>query len=105
MENLHAVSQLKHETFTVLEYSQDFGIYVITRESLKTVKKCAAKYFTHEESYYPVPQTCTEFADVNFMLPLPSEEIKSETESAMKKILGEVSSVEAKDSLGGNHQK
>ncbi|PFX32568.1 hypothetical protein AWC38_SpisGene2607 [Stylophora pistillata] len=58
------------------------------RESLKTVKKCAATYFTHEESYYPVPQTCTEFADVNFMLPLPSEELNSETESVMKEFLG-----------------
>ena len=31
VENLHAVSHFKHETFTVLQYSQDFG--TITKES------------------------------------------------------------------------
>ena len=64
VENLHAVSHFKHETFTALQYSQDFGI--ITKESLKRVTKWAAKYFTHEKSNYPFPQTGTEFANVNF---------------------------------------
>ena len=33
VENLHAVSHFKHETFTVLTYAQDFG--TICKESLK----------------------------------------------------------------------
>ena len=57
MENLHAVSHIKQETFTALRYSQDFGI--ITKDSLKRETKWAAKYFTHEKSYYPVPYTST----------------------------------------------
>ena len=37
VENLHAVSHFKHETFTVWQYSQDFG--TITKESLKRITK------------------------------------------------------------------
>ncbi|PFX29380.1 hypothetical protein AWC38_SpisGene5870 [Stylophora pistillata] len=85
VENLHAVSHFKHATFTALQYSQDFGL--ITRESLKRVTKWAAKYFTHEKSCYPVSQTSTEFANVNFMRPLPSVEIDPEIESAMKEFV------------------
>ena len=64
VEDLHVVSHFKYETFTALQYSQDFEI--ITKESLKRVTKWAAKYFTHEKSNYPFPQTGTEFANVNF---------------------------------------
>ena len=49
VENLHAVSHFKHETFTVLQYSQDFG--TITKESLNRITKWGAKYFTHDKSY------------------------------------------------------
>ena len=41
VENLHAVSHFKHETFTVPTCAQDFGS--ICKESLKQ----AAKYYTH----------------------------------------------------------
>lgn len=84
VENLHAVSHFKHGTFTALPYSVS-GI--ITKKSLKRVKQWATKCFTHEKSYYPVPHTGTEFANVNFMRPLPSEEISPETESAMREFL------------------
>ena len=85
VENLHAVSHFKHETFTVLQYSQDFG--TITKESLKRITKWGAKYFTHDKSYYPVPQTSMEFANINFMQQLLSEEISPETETAMKELV------------------
>lgn len=49
--------------------------------------KWAAKYFTHENSYSPVLQPSTEFANVNVMRPLPSEEINRKTESAMKEFV------------------
>ena len=71
VENLHAVSHFKHEKFTALQYSQDFG--TITKESLKRITKWGAEYFTHDKSYYPVPQTSMEFANINFMQPLLSE--------------------------------
>ena len=64
VENLHAVSHFMDETFTVMQYSQGFGI--ITNESLKKVAKWAAEYFTHEKSFYPVPQTSMKVANVNF---------------------------------------
>ena len=41
VENLHAVSHFKHETFSALNYSQDFG--TIVKESLKRITKWAAK--------------------------------------------------------------
>ena len=45
------------------------------------------KYFTHDKSYYPVPQTSMKFANINFMQPLLSEEISPETETAMKELV------------------
>ena len=52
VENLHAVSHFKNETFTALRYARDFG--TITKESLKRTTKWSAKYFTHNKSFYPV---------------------------------------------------
>ena len=54
---------------------------------MKRVTKWAAKYFTHEKSFYPVPQTSTEFVNLNFVRPLPSVEIDPEIESAMKEFV------------------
>ena len=69
----------------VLQYSQDFG--TIKKESLKRKTKWGAKYFTHDKSYYPVPRTSMEFANINFMQPLLSEEISPDTETAMKELV------------------
>lgn len=55
VKNLYAVSHFKHETFTVLQYSQDFG--TIVKESIKRTSRWAAKYYTHDRSYYPAPQS------------------------------------------------
>ena len=52
VENLHAVSHLKNETFNALQYAQDF--VTISKESLKRTTKWDAKYFTLEKSYYPL---------------------------------------------------
>ena len=73
MENLHAVSHFKHETFTVLQYAQDFGTFV--KESVKRTSRWAAKYYTHDRSYYPVPQSATPLSAIAMMAPLPSEDI------------------------------
>ena len=62
VENIHAVSHFKHETFTALQYSQDFG--AITKETLK--------------------KTTMAFESIKVTQPLPSAEISAETETAMK---------------------
>ena len=51
---------------------------------MKGVTKWEAKYFTHEKSFYPVPHTGTEFANVNLIRPLPSKGINPEFETTMK---------------------
>ena len=48
VENLYVVSHFKHETFTVLQYAQDFG--TIVKESIKRTSRWAAKYYTHDRS-------------------------------------------------------
>ena len=62
VENIHAVSHFKHETFTALQFSQDFG--TITKETLQ--------------------KTTMAFESIKLMQPLPSAEISAETETAMK---------------------
>ena len=62
VENLHAVSHFKNETFTALQYGRDFG--TIAKESLKRTTKWSAKYFAHGKSFYPVPTSSMELADV-----------------------------------------
>lgn len=85
VENLHAVSHFKHETFTQLQYAQDFG--TITKESLKRTTKWGAKYFTHEKSYYPVPNTSMKFENVKVMDLPPSHTVKKDTISEMKEVV------------------
>ena len=60
--NIHAVSHFKHETFTALQYSQNFG--TITKETLQ--------------------KTTMAFESIKLMQPLPSAEISAETGTAMK---------------------
>ena len=62
VENLHAVSHLKHPTCTVLEYARDFGNAM--HESLKRTSNWAAFYFTHSELYYPVPENKIALKDI-----------------------------------------
>ena len=82
VENLHAVSHFKNETFSTLQYAMDFG--TIAKESLKQVSKWAAKYFTHPASYYPVPQTGMLVGDIKFTSLLPSKMLPNREEDAMQ---------------------
>ena len=82
VENLHAVSHFRDETFDTLQYATDFG--TILKKSLKRITKWGAKYFTHPSSYYPVPQTGMAFKDVRFMTPLPPDELSKGEEQTMK---------------------
>lgn len=82
VENLHAVSHFKHDTFSALQYAQDFG--TIVKESLKRTMTWTAKYFTHDKSYYPIPQTAMPFSAATFMKPAASVQIPKDVEVAMK---------------------
>ena len=62
MENLQAIS---HETFSTLNYAQNFG--TIVKESLKRITTWAKNYFTHDKSYYPVPDTSMVFSALSTM--------------------------------------
>ena len=85
VENLHAVSHFKHETFTVLQYAQDFG--TIVKESIKRTSRWAAKYYTHDRSYYPVPQSAVPLSSVATMTLLPSEGITPGMEEQIREWL------------------
>ena len=85
VENLHAVSHFKNETFTALQHAQDFG--TISKESLKRTTKWGAKYFTLEKSYYPVPKSSVELRDVDLMKPPPADNVDPNIEAAMKELV------------------
>ena len=82
VENLHAVSHFKHETFSALNYSQDFG--TIVKESLKRITKWAAKYFTHDRSYYPLPDTSMPLSALSTMALPAVQRVTKEDEAVMK---------------------
>jgi hypothetical protein len=50
VENLHALSHLKHALPTKLQYCRDFG--TIFWESVKRIAHWSAYYFTSDSSYY-----------------------------------------------------
>ena len=56
----------------------------IVKESLKRTTKWSAKYFTHDKSFYPVPTSSMEFADVEVMKPPTAARINPAIEVAMK---------------------
>ena len=53
VENQHAVTRFKGDTFTWYEYALMFGTSV--EEAVKRVSKWAAAYYTHPNSYYKLP--------------------------------------------------
>ena len=53
VENQHAVTHFKRDTFTLYEYAVMFGTSV--EEAVKRVSKWAAAYYTHPNSYYKLP--------------------------------------------------
>ena len=71
VENLHAVSHMKHKTFSTYEYAQDLG--KIFKEAIKRSTACGHHYFTKPESYYPIPEHPLSLKDVPQMSQLPSK--------------------------------
>ena len=82
VENLHAVSHFKHPTCTVLEYARDFGNTM--HESLKRTTNWAAFYFTHAESYYPVPENKIALEDIPKMKQLPVKTMSKSDQRTMR---------------------
>ena len=82
VENLHAVSRLKHPTCTVLEYARDFGNAM--HESLKRSSNWAAFYFTYSESYYPVPENKIALKDIPKVKQVPVETMSKSDQRAMR---------------------
>ena len=69
VESLHATTKIKHPAPSLLDYSRDFGKAM--RESIKRITNWAAKYFTHQRSYYPVPEVAMDLGDVPKLNPIP----------------------------------
>lgn len=63
VENLHAVSHVKQNLPTKLQYCRDFG--TIFRESVKKITKWSAFYFTKVSSYYPVPENSVRLLSIS----------------------------------------
>lgn len=55
VENQHAVTHFKRDTFSLYEYDLIFGSSV--EEAVKRVSKWAAAYYTHPALYYKLPST------------------------------------------------
>lgn len=53
VENIHAVGHFKQQFPTMLEHARNISNTV--RESLKRIASWAAVYYTHRDTYYPVP--------------------------------------------------
>ena len=86
IENLHAVSYFKNETFTALKYARDFD--TIAKESLNRTK-WSAKYFTHmhDKSFYPVPISSMELEAVEVMKRPSAARIDPPIEVVMKELV------------------
>ncbi|KAJ7365457.1 hypothetical protein OS493_005565 [Desmophyllum pertusum] len=82
VENLHAVSHFKHPTCTLIEYSRDFGNTM--HESLKRTTTWSAYYYTHPQSYYPVPENKLALEDIPKMKQLPVQTMSKNDQVAMR---------------------
>ena len=58
--------------------------------SLKRTTKWGAKYFTHEKSYYPVPNSSMELGDVNVMKTPPVVSTDPQIETAIKELVADI---------------
>ena len=79
VENQHAVTHFKKETFTLYEHAQIFGSSV--EEGVKRVTPWSAHYYTHPSSYYLAePSAAGQLVSVE--IPKPVGERLSRNEEA-----------------------
>ena len=79
---MHVVSHFKYPTCTLLQYARDFGNNM--KESLKRAKKWSSFYFTHANSYYPVPQTQVPLRDIPKIKCLPVRDMSKQDQDCMR---------------------
>ena len=68
VENLHAVTKMKHPTPTMLDHARGVGNSMI--ESLKRIALWSVKYFTNSHSYYPGPELGMKLGSLSSMASL-----------------------------------
>ena len=83
VENQHAVTHFKKETFTLYEYVQIFGSSV--EEGVKRVTPWSAHCYMHPNSYYPVEPSATGQL-VLFETPKPARERLSGNDEAEMRV-------------------
>ena len=82
VENQHAVTHFKRDTFTLYEYATMFCTSV--EEAVKRVSKWAAAYYTHPNSYYKLPTSHVVFLP-QIKIPKPtSQKITRDEEAEMR---------------------
>ena len=69
VENLHATMKMKHSAPSLLDYCWDFEKAM--RESIKRITNWSIKYFTHQKSYYPIPQHAMDLSAIAKLNPIP----------------------------------
>ena len=69
VENLHATMKMKHSAPSLLDYCWDFEKAM--RESIKRITNWSIKYFTHQKSYYPIPQHAMDLSAITKLNPIP----------------------------------
>lgn len=83
VENLHATSHFKEQFPTCLQYARLLSATVY--ESVKRSVNWSAYYFTHAQSYYPVPSTRRQLSAMPFMGHLsPTRTLSSGEKETMK---------------------
>ena len=83
VENIHAIGHFKQQFPTMLEHARNLSNTV--RESLKRIASWAAVYYTHRDSYYPVPESSISIRDIPKMdVPIQKQKISQETKQKMR---------------------
>ena len=68
VENLHTTMKMKHSAPSLLDYCRDFEKAM--RESIKRITKWSVKYFTHQKSYYLIPQHTMDLSTIAKLNPI-----------------------------------
>ena len=84
VENCHAVTHFKDDTQTHLQYARNLANTVF--EGLKRSVDWAAYYYTHPQSYYPVPHLTMQLVDLPQLSHLkPNHELRKQQQEVMLK--------------------
>lgn len=84
VENLHAVSHFKHQTFSTLTYCQDFG--KIAKECQKREGNTGFTHYTHRnQSHYSIPEAGSSL--LSFCIPKTPSTKESEISETRRQIL------------------